>query len=222
MEKQKRKSNSINISESDWQESVSFIRHHTENGETKGKIKDADIDGRNATIRIQPTGLDRIISCELDASIHAEEKSEFEEFVHEQGYEPTESDLLTKLEGSTCQLNVYTNNGDNSGNNSGNNNSRNRGSDTGNVIRFKLPQSETEEVKRTDLIKDNIASLGFGYLLGVVPAVNFLILYIIHSEALGYEDEEFNYGRKNFYFVTGMATSILFIYGLIIPGLLLT
>lgn len=218
MEKQKHKSNRISISESDWQESVSFIRHHTENGETKGKIRNVEIEGSKASVQIQPTGMDKIISCELDASIQADNKSEFEEFVKKQGYEPTESDLLTKLEGSTCQLNVYTNNGDNNGNN----NSRNRGSDTGNVIRFKLPQSETEEVKRTDLIKDNVASLGFGYLLGLVPAVNFLILYIIHSEALGYEEEEFNYGRKNFYFVTGMATSILFIYGLIIPGLLLT
>lgn len=210
MEKQKRTSNSINISESDWQESVSFIRHHTENGETKGKIKDVQIEGRKASLQIQPTGINRTISCELDASIQADNKSEFEEFIEKQGYEPTEENLLTKLEGSTCQLNVYTND-------------NNNGGSTGNSIRFKLPQSETEdEVKRTDIIKDNVASLGFGYLLGALPIVNLLILYIIHTEALEYEDKESDYDRKSFYFVTGIATSILFVYGLIIPGVFLT
>lgn len=200
MQKQKRISNSIKISGDDWQESVSFIRHHTENGKTEGVIRNIEIEGSKATITLQPTGIEKTVSCELDASIKANGKSEFEEFVEEQGFKPTEDNLLETMEGNSCDLNVYTNK---------------------NTIKFRIAQVDEEETDRSDIIKGNIISLAFGYFLGAIPAINFFILYIMHTEAISFRDENFDYNRKNFYFVTGIATSILFIYGIMVPMILL-
>lgn len=201
MQKQKNRSNRIKISGEDWQDSVSFIRHHTDNGKTEAVIRNIEIEGSTATITLQPNGIEKTVTCEIDSSIKTDQKSSFEKFVEEQGFKPTEDNLLENMEGTQCNLNVYTNN---------------------NTIKFRISQTDEERPDRKDVIRDNMASLGFGYLLGALPVINFLILYIMHTEATTFEDKEFEYNRKNFYFITGIATSILFVYGTMLPVLLLT
>lgn len=201
MQQQKKESNKLQIRDNNWQDTVSFVRHQVEGGKTKGIIQKVELDDSTASVLIRPRSMERSVNCELDATIRTDQTSEFEKFLKSYGYEPTEKDVLTQIEGEECQLNVETT--------------------KNNDLKFYLPKdklgSAEEEQTSRKRIKQNVLSLVFGYITGTIPVANFVILYSKNIEALKPKQQETTYDNTDLFFIVGIATSVLILYGVLIP-----
>jgi hypothetical protein len=195
----KRKSNTI---ETNWKETVSIVRHQVDNGTMKGTIQNIELNGTDANITVKPQGLQKTITCQLDATIRNKQKSEFERFLITNGYEPTEDTALDCMVGQQCQLYVKTN------------------AENQLLFDISVDDLETDDDDQTtrDRIKQNAISLSIGYIIGLLPIINLISLYKRNIEAFKKSKQESKtYDNTDIFFFVGMATSILIIYGIAIP-----
>lgn len=195
MEKSRQESiaRSEQLSSNDWKDTVSKIRHHsTEDNKIHSEITQVTVDEETARINMTPEGFDKTVECRLDASVDPEERSPFERFIDNLGYNISEDDLFEKLQGQECLTTI----------------SRSSGSINVSIDDSLISKSEDNERNK------RVTGLLVGYFLGALPLVNLIIIYSANMEIINKRaDRDIT---ESPYFLTGFATSMT-AYAFLLP-----
>lgn len=195
MKKSKQESiaRSDQLSSDDWKETVSKIRHHsTDNNKIHSEITEVSVDKETAKVEMSPEGFDKTVECHLDASVDPEERSPFEIFIDNLGYNISEDNLFSKLQGQECLTTI----------------SRHNGSINVSIDDSLISKNEDDGDGR------KLTGLLIGYFIGALPFVNLIIIYSANMEIINKRAERDM--TESPYFLTGFATSMT-VYALLLP-----
>lgn len=139
-----------------WKELSKLKNYSDDDNKIDAVVEDVDIDDKRkkAEIVFQPMGINHTFSHRLDAKVKPNRMSEFEIFLDNYNYQPTEDNLESNIEGETIDVKFSDNN------------------------TYTSVDIIIDEETETD-IKDEVADIskyGVGFIIGLIPIINILAI----------------------------------------------